>query len=157
VWTRQKVRDLLESLWLQYPVGSFLLWYAPEDVEPRTIADGAQPTGWLVDGQQRSTALCLLFGRKPYWWGSDWNDVLDRHDIRYNVLADEAPYFQLASSAIKDDPKWVDVRKVLNAGDEELYLRHCSGLESSLVARSTSACMARSRCARSMSAKLPGR
>jgi len=120
VWTRQKVRDLLESLWLQYPVGSFLLWYAPEDVEPRTIADGAQPTGWLVDGQQRSTALCLLFGRKPYWWRTDWNDVLDRHDIRYNVLADEAPYFQLASSAIKDDPKWVDVRKVLNAGDEEL-------------------------------------
>ena len=120
VWTRQKVRDLLESLWLQYPVGSFLLWYAPEDVEPRTIADGAQPTGWLVDGQQRSTALCLLFGRKPYWWGTDWNDVLDRHDIRYNVLADEAPYFQLASNAVKNDPKWVNVRKVLNADDEEL-------------------------------------
>ncbi len=50
VWTRQKVRDLLESLWLGYPVGSFLIWYAPEEVEPRVTADGAQPLGWVVDG-----------------------------------------------------------------------------------------------------------
>src|SRR5580692_215675 len=42
VWTRQKVRDLVESLWKGYPVGSFLLWYAPEYVEPQVVTDGAQ-------------------------------------------------------------------------------------------------------------------
>jgi hypothetical protein len=120
VWTRQKVRDLLESLWLDYPVGSFLLWYAPAEVEPRVVADGSQPTGWLVDGQQRSTALCVLFGRKPYWWDGDWNRVLDHHDIRYNVLAEEGPFFQLASSVIKRQPEWVKVRPVLNGSDDEL-------------------------------------
>lgn len=120
VWNRQKVRDLADSLWRGYPVGSFLLWYAPDYVEPQTVADGAQPAGWLVDGQQRSTALCVLFGRKPYWWDSEWNKVVERHDLRFNVLADEEPQFQLASSVMKKQPQWVAVRSVLNADDDEL-------------------------------------
>ncbi len=120
VWNRQKVRDLADSLWRGYPVGSFLLWYAAADVESRVVADGVQSAGWLVDGQQRSTALCVLFGRKPYWWDSGWNDVVDRHDIRFNVLADEEPFFQLASGVLKKAPEWVKVRSVLVADDDAL-------------------------------------
>lgn len=71
VWRPQKVRDLIDSLWRTYPVGSFLLWYGAGPVEPRIAADQKQPDGWLVDGQQRTTALCILLGRKPYWWHSD--------------------------------------------------------------------------------------
>jgi len=120
VWTRQKVRDLADSLWRGYPVGSFLLWYAPDQVEPRVVSDGVQPSGWLVDGQQRSTALCILFGRKPYWWGGEWNKMVERHDLRFNVMAEEDPYFQLASGVMKKQPEWVEVRTVLNAGDDAL-------------------------------------
>jgi hypothetical protein len=70
---------------------------ASDDVEARVVSDGVQSAGWLVDGQQRSTALCVLFGRKPYWWDSGWNDLVDRHDIRFNVLAEEEPFFQLGA------------------------------------------------------------
>ncbi len=46
--------------------------------------------------------------------------MLARHDIRYNVVAEEGPFFQLASSVTQNDPQWVPALKVLNASDEQL-------------------------------------
>ncbi len=122
VWTPQKVKDLIDSLWRGYPIGSFLVWYAPNEVEPRLVEDHQEPAAWVVDGQQRTTALCLLLGRKPYWWGTDWNEQLDRHDVRFNVLAEEEPYFSLRTAAMRGESgkAWVSVRQVLAADDEEL-------------------------------------
>ena len=36
-----------------------------------------------MNGQQRTTALCLLLGHKPYWWPDteDWNKALGRYDV----------------------------------------------------------------------------
>jgi len=122
VWRPQKVRDLMDSLWRTYPVGSFLLWYGVGAVEPRVASDQKQPDGWLVDGQQRTTALCILLGRKPYWWHSDWNEKLDEHDVRFDVLAEDEPYFSLRSAAMRGEAgrRWVSVRKVLAANDDQL-------------------------------------
>jgi len=66
VWKPVQVRDLAESLWLDYPIGSLLLWNNDKNVEERIAIDARNPSNWLVDGQQRTTALCVLFGRKPY-------------------------------------------------------------------------------------------
>ncbi len=122
VWTPQKVKDLMDSLWRGYPVGSFLIWYAPESVQPRVVGDAREPTAWVVDGQQRSTALCLLLGRKPYWWGEGWDNALARNDVRFNVLAEEEPYFSLRTAAMRGEAgrAWVSVRDVLVADDERL-------------------------------------
>ena len=65
VWKPTQVRDLAESLWLEYPIGSLLIWNSQGPVEERIARDAQRPTLWVVDGQQRSTALCILFGRKP--------------------------------------------------------------------------------------------
>ncbi|MGH8543562.1 MAG: GmrSD restriction endonuclease domain-containing protein [Gammaproteobacteria bacterium] len=123
VWTPQKVRDLIDSLWRGYPVGSFLIWYSPDEgVQPRISEDAQDPSAWIVDGQQRTTALCLLLGRKPYWWGEEWNQKLARHDVRFNVLAEEEPYFSLRTAAMRGDVgnPWVSVRELLSADDETL-------------------------------------
>lgn len=122
VWTPQKVKDLVDSLWRGYPVGSFLIWYAPDQVEPRVAGDAQQPGAWVVDGQQRTTAFCLLLGRKPYWWEEGWDEALRRNDVRFNVLADEEPYFSLRTAAMKGEAgrAWVPVRDVLAADDERL-------------------------------------
>lgn len=122
VWTPQKVRDLIDSLWRGYPVGSFLIWRAADEVEPRTVEDAQAPEAWVVDGQQRTTAFCILTGRKPFWWSEDWNDVLKRHDVRFNILAEDEPYFSLRTAAMRGDAgrRWVSVRDVLNADDEKL-------------------------------------
>jgi hypothetical protein len=122
VWTPQKVRDLADSLWRGYPVGSYLVWYSQDDVEPKVHEDQASPGAWLVDGQQRTTALCILLGRKPYWWEGQWNETIGRHDIRFDVLAEDEPFFSLRTAAMKGAAarRWVSVREVLDADDDQL-------------------------------------
>jgi hypothetical protein len=103
VWKATQVRDLIESLWLNYPIGSLLVWDSgKKQVEERNVTDGLRPT-WLVDGQQRAAALCILFGRKPYWWGDaeGWDATTKKYDIRFDVDAKAPPYFLVANAATR--------------------------------------------------------
>lgn len=103
VWKATQVRDLAESLWLDYPIGSLLLWNSGDGTEPRLASDAQAPALWVVDGQQRTAALCILFGRKPYWWTSveEWEKTVRKYDIRFDVDAKEPPYFWVANAAIR--------------------------------------------------------
>ena len=102
VWKATQVRDLAESLWLGYPVGSLLLWNSQQVTVARGASDAQNPNLWVVDGQQRATALCILFGRKPYWWNHDlWNSEVKKYDIRFDIHTKEAPYFWVANAAIR--------------------------------------------------------
>jgi len=103
VWKPIQVRDLAESLWLDYPIGSLLIWNSTGGVEERIARDAQKPTLWLVDGQQRATALCILFGRKPYWWASaeDWERTLRRYDVRFDMNSKEPPFFYVANAIIR--------------------------------------------------------
>jgi hypothetical protein len=103
VWKTTQVRDLAESLWLDFPIGSLLLWSSEQQQEERIARDGANPNLWIVDGQQRTAALCIMFGRKPYWWESaeSWNKTLQRYDIRFDVDATQPPRFVIANAAIR--------------------------------------------------------
>ncbi|GGI96524.1 hypothetical protein GCM10010885_02830 [Alicyclobacillus cellulosilyticus] len=118
VWKSTQVRDLAESLWLHYPIGSFLLWDSRGAGEPQTAVDAKVPTHWVVDGQQRTTALCILFGRKPYWWNDaeEWNRILSKYDIRFDIEAKEPPYFLVANAAVRATkvPRYIPVRDLLN-------------------------------------------
>ncbi len=74
---------MADSLWRNYPVGFILLWTAPDPDRLRNRR------AWIADGQQRLTALCLLFGKKPQWWErrapSEWEGLRARYDIRFDV------------------------------------------------------------------------
>ncbi len=117
VWKSTQVRDLAESLWLDFPMGSFLLWSSDGSVEPQVATDGQAPAMWIVDGQQRTTALCILFGRKPYWWDSaaEWERTLKRYDIRFDVHTKEPPFFVVSNAAIRKvrEPRYVPLRDLL--------------------------------------------
>lgn len=104
VWKSTQVRDLVESLWLDYPIGSLLVWNNNNHIEERVAIDKKHPDQWLVDGQQRTTALCVLFGRKPYWWdkAEDWNKIISRYDIRFDIDAKIPPFFLVANAVIKN-------------------------------------------------------
>src|SRR6266576_470112 len=84
VWKSTQVRDLAESLWYDYPIGTLLVWKSDGGAEELIAKDSQPPSLWVVDGQQRSTALCILFGRKPYWWASadEWNKTVSKYDVR---------------------------------------------------------------------------
>jgi hypothetical protein len=106
VWKATQVRDLAESLWLDYPIGNVLVWDSSSQkkaVSEKSITDSRPPTKWLVDGQQRASALCILHGHKPYWWsdGAQWNNTVKSYDIRFDIDAKEEPYFVTANAAIR--------------------------------------------------------
>lgn len=103
VWNSTQVRDLAESLWLDYPIGSLLVWDSKDQTQEKVVTDAQTPGRWVVDGQQRVTALCILFGRKPYWWSSadEWAKTVKKYDIRFDINTKVPPYFWVANAAIR--------------------------------------------------------
>ncbi|MEM3453361.1 MAG: DUF262 domain-containing protein [Candidatus Hadarchaeum sp.] len=117
VWGTDQVKSLVDSLYKDYPVGSFLLWDSSEYQESKT-AQGSQTSLWIVDGQQRTTALCLILGHKPYWWADteNWNKSLEVYDVMVNLLPDEEEDnldFALPNPIRRRDPRWVSVREIV--------------------------------------------
>ncbi len=118
VWKTTQVRDLAESLWLNYPVGTLLIWDSKKSTaETKGAEDSQSPTSWVVDGQQRTTALCILSGRKPYWWhsGKEWNDLIKKYDIRFDVHTKDPPFFVVANAATRRvaTSRYIPVRDIL--------------------------------------------
>lgn len=137
VWDPEDVKLLAESLYLEYPVGSLLLWDSSDYGEAKT-AQGTQASLWIVDGQQRTTALCLLLGQKPYWWPDtkDWNKALDRYDVMIKLLPGEGDCrleFALPNPIRRRDPDWISVRRVLCLED----VKDLTGLAQDIVKRLT--------------------
>ncbi|MFA0749978.1 MAG: hypothetical protein SLRJCFUN_000381 [Candidatus Fervidibacter sp.] len=123
VWDPEQVKLLAESLYRDYPIGSFLLWDSSDYQEAKT-AKGSQASLWIVDGQQRITALCLLLGQKPYWWpdAQDWNKALERYDVMVNLMPEEGDdrlEFALPNPIRRRDPRWVSVRQILSEENVE--------------------------------------
>lgn len=62
-WRAEDVRALVDSVWRGYPVGSLLFWKRPANAEAVRVGGAlidapAMPDAWwVVDGQQRTTAL----------------------------------------------------------------------------------------------------
>lgn len=123
VWDPEQVKLLVESLYRNYPIGSFLLWDSKEYQESKT-AEGTQTSLWIVDGQQRTTALCLLVGQKPYWWDKahDWNKALEKYDVMVRIYhgdRDDRVEFALPNPIRRNDASWISVRSVLSCETEE--------------------------------------
>lgn len=60
VWEDTKVRDLLDSLLLGFPVGTLVLWHTSSEKDARALAaegPGLRATTLVIDGQQRLTSL----------------------------------------------------------------------------------------------------
>lgn len=117
VWKATQVRDLAESLWYDYPIGALLVWNSRGSTEEQHAHDAQRPGLWVVDGQQRSSALCILCGRKPYWWPSvdEWNKTLRKFDIRFDVNAKEPPFFWVANAVIRKatGSRYIPLRELL--------------------------------------------
>lgn len=70
VWTSTKVRDLLDSLYREYPSGVILTWQPAGVVETREFAVGTRNESvatplLLLDGQQRLTSLSAVLRGEP--------------------------------------------------------------------------------------------
>lgn len=110
VWKPAQSAMLADSLWRNYPTGFILLWSAP----PAALAYDSR--SWIADGQQRLTSLCLLFGKKPRWWGRrpepEWGSVRQRYDIRFDVEGEGYSRF-LVERGDMDDTRFIPVPQIL--------------------------------------------
>jgi hypothetical protein len=114
VWNRDQVRELVRSLYKQFPIGSLLVWVTKTD-NASYRGDQALPSGTvklLLDGQQRITSLYgIVRGQAPAFFEGD---VQTFTGLYFN-LEDET--FQFYSPLkMKEDPLWVDVTGLMQQG-----------------------------------------
>ena len=100
VWSTTKVRDLMDSLYKDYPVGYIITWQNPD----ARLKDGSISRGKkiLIDGQQRVTALMAAIA------GLEVVDVdYKKKPIRiaFNPIEEK---FEVQNPAILKDVKWID-------------------------------------------------
>ena len=99
VWDATKVRNLLDSLYLGYPVGYLIAWRNPTV----KLKDGSSSSGKriLIDGQQRVTALmAAILGREVLT--KEYQNV--RIKIAFNPQEEK---FEVSNPAIQKDPNWI--------------------------------------------------
>jgi len=138
VWTSTQVRDLMDTVYHDYPSGSILLWKTDQLPETRTSAvqgekeDTVRDKLLLLDGQQRITALATIMTGHPIR-GKD--GALTHIDLYFNVdhpekcCTDESEieseeyqsqFFQVKNRAIENQPTWISVTKLFTKGVGEI-------------------------------------
>lgn len=103
VWDSSKVRDLVDSLYMGFPVGYIIVWQNP-DVK---LKDGTKSSGKkvLIDGQQRITAMAAaIVGQEVLDDHYKWKRISMRVDLDFeeqmNALADRD---KLTPKAYRED------------------------------------------------------
>ena len=107
VWDATKVRDLMDSLYKNYPVGYIITWQNPDT----KLKDGSISMGKkiLIDGQQRITAVtAAITGQEVV----DSNYKKKRIRIAFNPIEEK---FEVTNPAILKNPKWIpDIAEVFS-------------------------------------------
>lgn len=109
VWKKTKVRDLIDSLYKNYPVGYIITWKSP-DVK---IKDNKNSNGRLIliDGQQRITALSTALNKIEI---VNSNYKKERIVISFNPITEE---FKVRDRGTERGKEWItDIADAMDAG-----------------------------------------
>jgi Mrr N-terminal domain/Protein of unknown function DUF262 len=104
VWEDTKVRDLLDSLFLGFPVGTLVLWHTSNDREARALGGerpGLRATTLVIDVQQRLTSLYAVMRGV---------EVVDKDGSTRSISIAFRPRdgrFEVADAAIRNDPEFL--------------------------------------------------
>jgi hypothetical protein len=103
-WKSVKVRDLFDSMYKGFPVGTLLLWKNSEDTKTRKIGTNKKQNKTdttILDGQQRLTSLYSVMKKKEVI-----NEKFSpqRILIGFNPLEEK---FEVPDSSIKRNPDWI--------------------------------------------------
>jgi hypothetical protein len=113
VWDSSKVRDLIDSLYKDYPVGYVIAWRNPNvRLKDGTVSEGKKI---LIDGQQRVTALtAAILGQ--YVISKTYQRI--KIKIAFNPISQR---FEVQNPAITKDKTWLhDISHVVS-GESDLF------------------------------------
>jgi hypothetical protein len=110
VWYQTQVRDLVESMYKEYPCGLILLWKPPAEmldslklrnteIFSQESDSAVKPLFLILDGQQRLTSVLRVLN--------------GRTDVYFNV---EEEKFEIKSPKIKNQPNWISVTDLFRNG-----------------------------------------
>lgn len=104
VWEDTKVRDLLDSLFVGFPVGTLVLWHTSNEKEARALGaerPNLRATTLVIDGQQRLTSLYAVMRGV---------EVVGKDGGKRKVTIAFRPRdgrFEVADAAIRNDPEFL--------------------------------------------------
>lgn len=106
VWRDAKVRDLFDSLYRGFPIGSYLLWRNTANGRTHQIGEREHehkdPNLLIIDGQQRLTALYSVF-RGVAVKDESYEDRI--MTIAFNPVTEE---FRVADAATQRNPEFIN-------------------------------------------------
>lgn len=125
VWTPSKARNLIDSMYRGFPVGTLLFWRTGAEAGARHIGIStstgvpkAPPRMLIVDGQQRLTCLYSLFTGTP---------VLDKDfkELRIRIAFQPSTgEFAVTDAAIEKNPEWLpDITELWKPGNRKATVR----------------------------------
>jgi hypothetical protein len=110
IWDKEQSKQLMVSLFKEYPTGSFLFWKTTDPPEIKNFEiqkDKIGATTVILDGQQRLTTLYLLIRNQipPYYKKHEIKN--DPRNLYFNLENGEFLYYQPA--LMRNNPIWVAV------------------------------------------------
>lgn len=114
VWSSAKARDLFDSMYRGYPVGTLMFWETGAEAGTRQIgveATERAPQVLVVDGQQRLTSLyAVLTGEAVL------TKTFENRRIRIGFRPEDET-FEVTDAAIEHDPEFIpDITKLWASG-----------------------------------------
>lgn len=125
VWNRQQVRGYLNSLYRNYPTGSFLIWKTPQPPKLRgdVVIEENRFYQLVLDGQQRLTSLyALIVGTPPPFYEGETLFF----NLHFNVVSEEFKYYK--ATEMKNKPEWIPVTGFFKQG-LAAFLQEVAALE----------------------------
>ena len=124
VWARTDVRDLLDSLYRGYPVGSLLLWKTELEVpfKPAAVVQARHSVFkplYLLDGQQRLTSLAWVYRPSSRVNGAALDvrfDLRDEQFVNPSAVQRKDPMLIPVTAVIQDDAQLMPI--LISAGIE---------------------------------------
>ena len=113
VWEDTKVRELLDSLFVGFPVGTLVFWHTSNDMDARALGaerPGLRATTLVIDGQQRLTSLYAVMRGA---------EVVGKDGATRKITIAFRPRdgrFEVADAAIRNDPEFLPNVTVLWSG-----------------------------------------
>lgn len=110
VWTKEQAKQLLVSLFKDYPVGGLLFWKTNNPPELKNLTATPDKLGTIdviLDGQQRLTTLYMLVNGQipPYYKQDDIHN--DPRDLYFHLGECDFQYYQ--GLRMQGNPLWLKV------------------------------------------------
>jgi len=121
IWENTQIRDIVDSLYKNHPIGMILLWQTnPDDNVPITAIDDTTKeinnyTELVIDGQQRLTSL-LLVKKGVIFKGAKERTI----KLLFNPFEEK---FELETPPLKNKPDWFNITRVIKEGEYSVVNR----------------------------------